>query len=115
MLSFNLFEAVCARGRLFLFPANGYLTLEHFLEGDERLAATQSHLDELVVDDVEQVVVVLGIEFDEQVILAGGVVALHDLGHGLQSLNNLVELRGVIEEEPDVGAGAVTYLIRVNQ
>ena len=99
----------------FAVGRNRYLPFEHFLEGDESLAAPQSHFHEAVVDNLQQVVVVLGIEFDEQVILAGCEIALDNLGDGLESSDNFIELRGVVEEKADVGASLEAYRGRINQ
>ena len=80
----NLFGAEVLLSCFFV-GADGNLALKHFLERDQGLAAAKTHLQELVVDNVEQVVVVLSIELDKQVILASGVVTLDYLRYSFQT------------------------------
>ena len=68
------------------------MTLKHFLERDECLATTQTHLQEAVMDNLQQVVVILSIKLDEQVILTCGEVAFNHLGYSLKPGNNLIKL-----------------------
>ena len=50
-------------------------------------------------------VVIVGVELDEEVVAAGGEVALYDFGDLLEAVDYLIELGGVLEEESDIGAG----------
>ena len=68
------------------------MTLKHFLERDERLAAAKTHLQEAVMDNLQQVVVILGIKLDKQVILTRCEVAFNHLRNSLKSGNNLIKL-----------------------
>ena len=91
------------------------LALEHFLECDQRLAATQAHLQELVVDNLQQVVVVLSIQLDEHVILARGEIAFYYLGYGLEAGHYFIKFRGVIQEKADVSTGQIAHRCGINQ
>ena len=67
------------------------------------------------MDNLQQMVVVLGIELDEQVIFACSEVALNNLGDCLEPGHHLVKLGRIVEEETDVGTGLIAHRCWVNQ
>ena len=66
------------------------------------------------MDDVQQVMIVACIDFDEHVEASCGIVALHDFGNLLELFEYFIEFLGVLEVEADVGAGLVAYLLGVD-
>ena len=54
-----------------LIVCDGHLALENLLKGDESFRTGQTESLDLVLEQVEQVVVVSGVELDENVVLAG--------------------------------------------
>ncbi len=69
----------------------------------------------LVLKQMQEVVVVVGVELDEYVILARGEVAFDHFGNLAQGVYHSLELRGVAEKEADVGAGVVSQSRGVDQ
>lgn len=92
---------------------DGDVATEGFFKGDEGLGAGQAQGLQLFVDDAEHVTVVLGVDFDEHVVLAGGVVAFHDLRNFVERLHHVAEMAWIFEEDAQEGTGLVTDLVGV--
>ena len=93
---------------------DGNLTTEHFLKRNKRLGSGQSEALQTVVDDAEQVVVVTGKNLHENVILAGSVVALDNLGNFFKLLDYLVEARRITKEKSHVCTSLISNRDRVD-
>ncbi len=93
----------------------GHLPLEHLLERDEGLCPGEAERLYLILKQVQQVVVVAGVEFDEYVVLAGGEMTLDDLGYFFQGVDHVGERGWVAEENAYVGASLVSERGGVDQ
>ncbi len=59
------------------------------------------------MNQVEEMLVVTGIDFHQHVILAGCVMAFYHFGHSLELFNYLAEVFRIFQEKSDKGAGVV--------
>ena len=66
------------------------------------------------MDQVEKVLVVVGIHFDEHVVLTGGEVAFHHFGNQFQLACRLAVERALLQPDADIGAGVVTQLVGID-
>ena len=80
---------------------------EDFTEGNDGFGAKHSHGLEFVVDEVEQVLVVVGVDLHEHVVGAGGEVNFGDFGHYLEFLDYVVEGGSFLEVDTHEGASVV--------
>ena len=83
---------------------DGKLAAERFFEGDNRFGTRQPQRLQFGVDNLQQVVVVAGVYFQEHIILTGGIVAFYDFGNMLQFIDDLFELSRRLQVHTDVGA-----------
>ena len=74
---------------------------EHLAEWDDGLGAKHTHRLELVVDEMEEVFVVTGIQLDKHVILAGGEMHFGHFRNGVELLDDFVKRRGFLEIDSD--------------
>ena len=63
---------------------------------------------------VEQIGVVAGIDLGEDVVGAGGEMTVYNLGNLAEALHHLVILRGIVEDDADVGAGLIADCARID-
>ena len=66
------------------------------------------------MDDVQQVMVVHGVDLDEHIIVTCSVMTLHHLGNLQQGLYNTIELFRIFQVQTDIGASFITNLFRVD-
>ena len=81
---------------------------EDFAERNEGFGAEHTERLNFLVYEVEQVLVVLRVDFDEHVVLAGCEMAFNNFRDFFEFFNHCVELVGVFEEDADEGACVVT-------
>ncbi len=89
------------------------LTAECRVERYNAFAPCKTKGLELVVDDVEQMMIVQSVYFDEHVIVAGGVVTFNNFRYLLQNGKRIVEIFGILEVQTYVGACFIAYFFRV--
>ena len=65
-----------------------------------------------VVDDVEQMMVVKGVNLDEHVIVTSGIMTFYHFGNFPQLIYNLIELLRVFQVKPHVGACLIADFLR---
>ena len=94
---------------LSVLVCDGNGTREHFFERDEGLGARHAEGQHFVLEQMEQVVVVAGKEFDEDVVAAGVVVTFDYLGDALELLDDMAHRRRVAQIKPDIRTGLVAY------
>ena len=66
------------------------------------------------MDDCQQMMVVHGIELDEHIEVACGIMTLHHLRNLLQFRHNLVEGARILEVQSDIGTGLIANLLGVD-
>ena len=93
---------------LVLFRFFGAGAAEDFAERNEGFGAEHTERLNFLVYEVEQVLVVLRVDFDEHVVLAGCEMAFNNFRDFFEFFNHCVELVGVFEEDADEGACVVT-------
>lgn len=93
--------------RLFLV-LHGEGAGEHFTERDDGLGAEQTHRLEFVVDEMEEMLVVTGVELHEHVILAGGEVNLGHFRNGAELFDDVVKRSGFLEVDSDKSACVIS-------
>ena len=79
---------------------NGNLTFKHLFEGNKSLAATQAHFKETVMDDLQEMVIVLGVQFDKHVIFTRGKVAFYHLGDSFNLATTSSNFEGSFKKNP---------------
>ena len=90
-----------------------YLALERFVERHIGLCARHAlHVQNLVEDGAHKVFVINAVEFYHQVVRAGDVVTLHNLGNLLQALYCILLLRDIAHADRDKGAHVKTESFR---
>ena len=66
------------------------------------------------MDDIEQVVVVEGVDFYEQVKISRGVVTFHHLGYLLQLLHHNIKVFRILEVKAYIGTRLIADFLWVN-
>lgn len=97
---------------LYILGKDGDGALEDFLEGYEGLRAACAEA-EFVVDDLEQVLVVAGVNLCENVVGAGGEMAVYHFGNLKKTFNDLIEFGGVAQYKSYVSTSLIAYGSRV--
>ena len=93
---------------------DGKLAVDGHIERDDGLCALKSERLQLVVDNVEQVVIVEGIDFDEHIESARGVMTFHHLRDFLESLNHFVEVTGIFQVKTNVCTRLIADFLRID-
>ncbi len=88
---------------------------ENFAERNNCLGTEQSHRLQSLVNEVQEVFVVAGLNFQKHIVLPGGVMAFDNFGYFFDSFKNLVELVGFLEEYADESACVVPKSRGFNQ
>ena len=93
----------------------GYLAIEAFFQGDEGFGAGDAR-DGLyfVHQNTLQVLVIAGVDLDEDGIATGDVMTLGDLGDLPQFIHYLRKEVGTIQEDANVGAGQEANLFWIH-
>lgn len=103
------------RSAFLLLDRYGDDALDALLERDEGLGGDYAlYALHLVVEQVHELLIVAGIEFDEHGVRTGGEVAFHDLGDLEELLDNLLVHAAALKVESDVGTGGVADALRVD-
>ncbi len=100
------------KGSVLFIDRRVELSVENLIERNlERLRGKHAGDDgNLVEDDVEQMLVVAGIDLDEHGVFADGVVALHHFGYLSHLVHDLLHEGQVVEYHAKKGAGLVAKL-----
>ena len=66
------------------------------------------------MDDVQQMVIVAGIDLDEHIIVARRVVAFHHLGDILQGFDHLIETFRMLQVQSHISTGFIADLLGID-
>lgn len=102
-------------GGLVLVDGDGHFFLDALLQGDKCLGGIHScYALYLVVEQVHELLVVLGIELHEHRVRTCGVVAFHNLWNMLELINHLLVERTFLQGDAHVGASGVAQALGID-
>lgn len=100
---------------LFFFQNNRNLTLDTLLQRDEGLGGNHAWDGlQLIIEQVHELLVVTGIEFDEHGVRACSEVAFHNFRNVLQSLHHFLVHVATLQVQSHVCTSRVTQALRVD-
>lgn len=90
------------------------LAVDCRVERDDGLAARQPQRLELIVNDVEQMMVVDGVYFDEHVKITGGIMTFNHLRNVSQFFHNSVKFLRIFQIQSYIGTCLIAYFLQVD-